>query len=341
MSTNLPIPQWLQSSTGPALAVLGLLMLGACASVPSIELADPQALVWPSESPRVRLERVIGNRGGSRTIFERLVGHERGPIFHRPYGVAWDGDDLLVADAGSARLIRIDSRGAITESADGLFEGLIGVAACPVGIVATDSRIGRVSLFDRELHLVRHLQVGLDRPTGVTCRGRRIFVTETGHHRVVILDLAGADAQDPLVERWGRHGRGNGEFNYPTALALSRNSLLVGDTLNFQVQVLDLESGGFVGSFGNLGDSPGELPRLKDLAVDARGDVWISDAHLDQVSLFGGDGTYLLSIGRSGGEIGEFSFPAGVAAHPDGRVAVVDSLNQRLVIFRLVEAQRG
>ena len=35
----------------------------------------------------------------------------------------------------------------------------------------------------------------------------------------------------------------------------------------------------------------------------------------------------------TGAEPGRFSFPAGIAAHPDGRVAVVDSFNLRLQIF--------
>jgi hypothetical protein len=43
-----------------------------------------------------------------------------------------------------------------------------------------------------------------------------------------------------------------------------------------------------------------------------------------------------MSLGRTGTEPGEFSFPAGIAAHPDGRVAVVDSLNRRLQVFRVL-----
>ena len=63
----------------------------------------------------------------------------------------------------------------------------------------------------------------------------------------------------------------------------------------------------------------------------------IADAHLDRVSMYGAEGDLLLSIGGAGNRPAEFSFPAGIAAHPDGRVAVVDSLNNRLKIFRVLE----
>ena len=64
----------------------------------------------------------------------------------------------------------------------------------------------------------------------------------------------------------------------------------------------------------------------------------MSDAHLDQVSIYTAEGQLLLSLGRSGSAPGEFAFPAGVAAHPDGRVAVADALNRRVQVFRLLPA---
>jgi hypothetical protein len=84
-----------------------------------------------------------------------------------------------------------------------------------------------------------------------------------------------------------------------------------------------------------LGDSSGETPRIKGIAVDGNGNLWVSDALLDQVSIFNQNGEYLMRLGESGAEPGKLSFPAGVSAHSDGRVAIVDSLNRRVQIFRL------
>jgi sugar lactone lactonase YvrE len=119
-------------------------------------------------------------------------------------------------------------------------------------------------------------------------------------------------------------------------VAIAGGSLLVGDTLNFRVQRIDLETGAAEGVFGQLGDAPGEMPRIKGLAVDAAGQLWVSDAHTDRVSLYTADGRLLLTLGGRGVDPGRFSFPAGIAAHPDGRVAVADSFNRRIQVFRIV-----
>jgi DNA-binding beta-propeller fold protein YncE len=249
--------------------------------------------------------------------------------FQRPYAVAWDGDDLIVADPEAGRVARIGSNGRITFSREGEITAPIGVAACPAGIVVTDSRYGTVSLLDRELRYMKTLADDLSRPTGVACGDGRIVVAETGRHRALVLDLEGGRSV------LGQRGARGGEFNFPVAVALSGQTLLVGDTLNFRVQQLDASSGEFLASFGQLGDAPGEMPRIKGIAIDRAGHVWVTDGHLDRVSLYDREGNFLTSIGQTGSGPAEFSFPAGVASHPDGRVAVADSLNRRVQIFRV------
>ena len=89
--------------------------------------------------------------------------------------------------------------------------------------------------------------------------------------------------------------------------------------------------------FGQLGDVSGTMPRLKGLSIDAAGHLWVSDAWLDQVSLYTRDGDLLMSLGGAGAAPGRFNFPAGIAAHVDGRVAVVDAQNRRVQVFDLLD----
>lgn len=288
-------------------------------------------LVWPQDDPRIGLRQVIDLRDtqahGSRRVLKWLGGDEQAPLFRRPYAAAWDGDALLFTDPDLGRVARIDPGGRIVLSPEGDFVHPIGIAACPQGIVVSDSGSGRVALLDRELAFVRWLAEDLSRPTGLGCDDRRIFLVETAAHRIRVL---AAEGEDRIL---GRRGAEPGEFNYPAPLAIDGGSLLVGDTLNFRIQKLDPATGASLHTFGQIGDAPGETPRIKGVAVDAAGRIWVSDAILDQVSLYGSDGTLLVSVGGTGAEPGFFSFPAGIAAHPDGRVAVVDSLNLRLQIF--------
>ena len=319
----------------PWLAATTVLLLARCASAPAAKPSTPADLAWPPGDPRVRLERVIELQAPSRSGAGRFLrwasGSEENVIFERPYGVAWDGEDLLVTDPGAWRIVRIDPDGRLTTSPEGAVENPIGVAVCQEGVVVSDTRTGKVALLSPDLEHIDWIAEGLERPTGVACKGERIFVVETGKHRVLLRETNGS--WTPL----GGRGAGDAEFNFPTSVAVAGGSLWVGDTLNFRIQRLDAASGSVEGIFGHLGDAAGDMPRLKGIAIDSAGHAWVSDAHLDRVSLYTPDGDLLMSLGRTGVEPGEFSFPAGIAAHPDGRVAVVDSLNRRVQIFRVLE----
>ena len=292
----------------------------------------PAPAVEPAAAPvRAVVERVIGGEGSARRgLWQWMTGASAAELFVRPYGVAWDGDDLLVTDPTAARVLRVSPRGRIVSSPPGLFLGPIGVARCPGGIVVTDSRQGSVTLVDDRLRLVRRLSEGLSRPTGVGCMGKRIFVVETGAHRILVLRPEGE-----IADVFGRRGGAAAQFNFPAALATDAESVWIGDTLNFRVQRLRNSNGAYLRAFGRLGDGAGETPRIKGIAVDGAGRIWVTDAHLDQIAVFGGSGELLADLGRSGAGPGEFAFPAGIAAHRDGRIAVVDSLNRRIQVLRL------
>jgi len=325
-----------------AAAGLSILALAACSGHSGLDVPGQADREWRSEAGSLRLERVIGTkrdlRGGGALGW--LSEKRDNRLFSRPYGIAWAGEDLILTDPAAGSVLRVNSRGRVTRSPRGAFESPIGVAVCAPGIVITDSRRGSLELLDAALRPLRTIATDLDRPTGVECRGEQLFVAETGRHRVLVFALSPAGGVSEMLQIWGGRGSGDGEFNYPTALALDKRSLWVSDTLNFRVQRLDPETGAFLGTWGSLGDAAGELARVKDLAVGASGQLWLSDAYLDQVAVFDRDGVFLLAVGTPGVLPGQFSFPAGLAAHPDGRIAMVDSLNRRLQIFRWVPAQQ-
>lgn len=317
------------------LLLAGVLLCAGC-TVTGANGNTPE-LVWPAppEVPRVRLERVVTtdkDTGRERGVLDVLAGRGATPLFERPYGVAWSGGDLAVTDPAARRLVVIAADGRVRRSADGLLEAPVGVAGCRSGFVVTEPALGRVSSVSADLSKRETIAEGLARPTGVACSGSDVFVLETGSH--VIWFRRGDGSQGT----WGRRGEASGEFNYPAAIAASDDLLFVGDVLNFRVQKIDAGSGAGLGSFGRLGDAAGEMPRIKGIGIDATGVVWITDALLDQVALYERTGAYLMSVGGPGAGPGAFSFPAGVAGHPDGRVAVVDSLGRRVQIFRLLPA---
>jgi DNA-binding beta-propeller fold protein YncE len=296
---------------------------------------------WPPENPRVRLVSVI--ELGGETARRRPVllsdssSVDRAPSFQRPYAVTWLEDDLLVADPGTGRVARIGVGGKVFFSKPNLFTRPMGIASCPGGIFVTDAQTGIVSALDEDLDQVSTLVEGLLRPTGVACWGDEVLVVETGRHRVL------AFRSDGETRILGGRGSQPGQFNYPTTIAVdgssSADEVLVGDAMNFRVQALGANDGSFLRQFGRLGDAPGEMPRIKGVVIEGGSRVWVSDAHLDRISLYDLRGKLLLAVGGRGTEPGEFSFPAGMAVHPDGRVAVIDSYNRRIQILRVDDSK--
>ncbi len=288
---------------------------------------------WDTSGARIALQRVIATQrdtaSPSRMVMALATGRTDEPLFQRPYGIAWDGADLLVTDPAAHRVVRIGAK-TTTTSPDGAVEDPVGIAVCGDSIAVTDARGGAVALLDHTLRRRRWLANALARPTGVACSAGEFFVVETAAHRVVVLDAAG------IVQRTiGARGDGTGQFNFPTSIALAGQKLFVGDTLNFRIQQFDRATGVYLASFGSIGDSAGEMPRIKGIAVDAEQRIWVTDAHLDQITLYSIDGQFLSALGRTGQQPGELAFPAGIAISAEGLVAVADSLNRRLQVFRV------
>jgi DNA-binding beta-propeller fold protein YncE len=74
-------------------------------------------------------------------------------------------------------------------------------------------------------------------------------------------------------------------------------------------------------------------PAPSGIAIDAEGDVYVSDYALDRIVKFGADGTVLAQWGGSGSAAGQFNAPFGLAVDASDTLFVVDQLNNRLQRF--------
>jgi DNA-binding beta-propeller fold protein YncE len=302
-----------------ALLILALAPSAMAASVSPIGV-ELEA-VWTTEHD-------VTGRG---RLLAAITGGEPKELFVRPYAAIWMGSRLYVTDPGRPAVIALTRGERPLRSRDGAVRSPVGVAVCEGSLFVSDSERGEVIRFSPDLRTSETVAGGLSRPTGVACVDGRLFVLETGEHRIVEI------RDGRVVSRIGRRGTGDGEFNFPTLLAYGGGELFVGDAMNFRIQRFT-PAGEHRGSFGELGDTPGSMPRMKGLAVDGSGAVWMTDAILDRVAVYDDAGRFLLDVGRPGRREGEFSFPAGIAIGADGRVAVVDSFNARVQLFRFKSA---
>lgn len=303
------------------LAVLALALASSATAASVSPIGVEVAAIWATEQD-------VTGRG---RLLAAITGGEPKELFVRPYAAVWMGNRLYVTDPGRPAVIALTRGERPLRSRDGAVRSPVGLAVCGGNLLASDSERGEIIRFSPDLRTSETVAGDLSRPTGMACVDGRLFVLETGEHRIVEI------RDGHVVARIGRRGTGDGEFNFPTLLAHGGGELFVGDAMNFRIQRFTPE-GEHLGSFGELGDTPGSMPRIKGLAVDGSGAVWVTDAHLDRVAVYDRAGRFLLDVGRPGQREGEFSFPAGIAIGADGSVAVVDSFNARVQILRVSSA---
>lgn len=354
------------SRPGRALVLVLSVLLGACASTPTVMRwqqrvdAVASARVWPP-APEIPRYRYVGQltgednfgpvTGESRSVAVRVlrwlagIGATRAErrVLLRPQSGAADPTRrrVYVSDAGRQALFVFDEeegRLLVWEEADAgeRFLSPVGVALGPDGsVLVADSRLGRVVRLDPDGRPLGSIGAGsLRRPTGLArdAVGGRLYVADTGAHAVKVFD----DAGRPLGEI-GTRGSAPGEFNAPTHLAFADDRLYVSDTLNARVQVLGGD-GEFLREIGRRGRYVGNLARAKGVTVDADGNVYVIESYHDHVLVFDAAGRFLLPIGGTGAAVGEFYLPAGAWSDALGRVYVADMFNGRVFVMRYLGA---
>lgn len=81
------------------------------------------------------------------------------------------------------------------------------------------------------------------------------------------------------------------------------------------------------------GDEEYMFGQLRGLAVGSEGRIFALDGQIPAVRVYGPDGSYERTLGRSGGGPGEFGRPDGLLMLSDGRLVVRDVGNARLQVF--------
>ena len=138
-------------------------------------------------------------------------------------------------------------------------------------------------------------------------------------------------SEGELVGVWGTSGTGDGEFNHPHGLAISRSEterVYIGDQENGRVQVF-----GSDGAFFTTFSDP-EFEHLHDVGIDRdTGDIFVGDYELDIVQKFTASGEPIDTFGGPGDGPGQFDGVWGISTNSRGDVYVADTFNRRIQKF--------
>jgi DNA-binding beta-propeller fold protein YncE len=163
-----------------------------------------------------------------------------------------------------------------------------------------------------------------------------IYVADTGNHRIQVF---GSDGK--FILKWGSQGTGQGQFNEPWGIAVaSDGTVYVTDTWNHRVQRFS-SIGQYQGEFGTFanvqqGDpqaEPGKFWGPRDVALDAEGNVYVTDTGNKRVQKFSPTGEFLQAWGGGGIVPGAFEEPVGIDIDRQGNIYVADTWNHRIQKF--------
>ena len=210
----------------------------------------------------------------------------------------------------------------------------------PMGLAVSDdgqrvyvANFGRLAVFAFDFAGKTFTQIEpLAKPVGLALdTDENLYVVEQAKKQVSVFDREGKKLRSithPSLER-------------PTGIAIdrARGRIYLADTggskteHGHSVKVFDAE-GKLIRTLGRgKGQEPGQFLFPTYLAVDAQGNLYVTDTLNARVQMFDPEGNYVKTIGERGNGWGMFDKPKGVAVDSFGNVYVADSGWSNVQIF--------
>jgi sugar lactone lactonase YvrE len=331
------------------LRVAALLMTVACVAGCASGPAVKERFFWPRppEQPRIEWLSVYASSLDvkGKSVLKELVASEAPLFLGQPMSVAADGAGRVFVADQTRGLVVFDLTAkdayVLGDDQPERPENPTGLTVDREGnLYVGDSKGKKVFVYDRRLQLTKVLDLGkhglvtIGYPA-VDADRKRLVIPDIKGQRVVVVDMDGA-----LVTSIGTKGGADGEFLYPSAVALDKEgNILVCDQMNARVQRFSPD-GKFLDKFGTRGDGPGEFAVIKGVALDSEGHVYVTDGKNHKVGIFDLKGRFLMDLGSSysvSGKLvmpGGFNAPQGIFIDKNDTIYVADSMNRRIQTFQ-------
>jgi sugar lactone lactonase YvrE len=275
--------------------------------------------------------------------------------FAEPFGIAVKGRTIFVSDGQTDRIFRLEGDKAIV-FAEGLDtpsgiafdeKGDLLVADTGADAVISVDRNGKVTTLAKGCAGSRHeiLETGaadqtpLNGPIGLAAIGDKVYFTDTYNDRICVIERSGVSTLAGGQNGYRDGGSPTAQFDTPTGIAIWNDKLLVADTGNRRIRVV--EPNGDVWTLagngnGQLRDGPlTDASLVEPLALAAVGDkIYVADGNAIRRIDFGAESTITTvsnpSRGLADGSVANASFnrPSGLAIDAGGDLFVTDSDNR-------------
>lgn len=167
-------------------------------------------------------------------------------------------------------------------------------------------------------------------PRGLAAdRQRRIYIVDTGNHRIVRID----DTTGAGWVSFGSFGSGTNQFDSPTAVAVDgAGRIYVTDSGNDRIVRFDDMTGAGWTTYGSSGAGEDQFDDPRGIDILPSGRFVVVDAGNSRIVRFDDfAGEDWVEFGTAGSGEDQFSGPIGVNHDNVGRILVCDAGNNRLV----------
>ena len=159
-----------------------------------------------------------------------------------PIGLTQLNQSIWLADGDNNRLVEIDNSGEIISQKEN-FERPMHIATDGKNILIPEYGKDQISILGSDNVLSKLLiKDSLDAPAGVDYLDGTYAIADFYNHRILL-------GKDDQWISFGKEGKKEGEFYYPTDVQITADKVYVADAYNNRVQVFD-RNGNFESTFG-------------------------------------------------------------------------------------------
>ncbi|MFP4497614.1 MAG: 6-bladed beta-propeller, partial [Vulcanimicrobiota bacterium] len=261
----------------------------------------------------------------SGTYIKKWGSHGKDPCqFNQPSGIMVGKDGIFVTDTRNHRIQKFTSTGEPVCSF-GKPGTLPGAFMKPVGIAMGPDKT--IIIIDEQDNSVSLFQPGKAKELEVAKEDGLKSVEEIRNYSSNMISFQNTVKSYSFINRIGRPGMKDGQFNMPRQLALdSEDKIYVVDTKNHRIQKLS-NSGEFITGFGTRGNQPGQFMNPTNIAITNKNEIAVTDSGLNRIQFFTSEGKFIKTLGKAGGGIGEFNNLRGIACDNSGYIYAIDGFN--------------
>ena len=148
-----------------------------------------------------------------------------------PIGLTVIDNHIWVADGDNNQLVHLDESGKILFTEDG-FERPMHIGSDGQSIYVPEYGKDQITIFKGNERMPLHLSDSLDAPAGIHYANGNFAIADFYNHRILF------GSENNWIS-FGKEGKAEGEFYYPTDAHVAHQKIYVADAYNNRVQVFD------------------------------------------------------------------------------------------------------